>query len=75
MQYMAVLTSCQLSQSLTGQRQNLPREFQIFKNFCIRFCNVNTRFPKMEIFSCSAKGSAERRSRQANAGPPDVWPP
>jgi len=23
----AILTSCQLSQPLTGQRQNLPREF------------------------------------------------
>jgi len=25
MQYMAILTAYQLSQSLTGQRQNLPR--------------------------------------------------
>jgi len=52
MQDMAILTAYQLSQSLTGQRQNFPREFYIFKNFCI----VNTRFKKMEVIYMSGEG-------------------
>jgi len=62
MQYIASVVT------LTGQRQNLPREFYIFKNVCIYFCNVNTRFTKMEDIYMSGEGSAGRRIRQANAG-------
>jgi len=74
-----ILTSYQLSQSLTGQRQNFPRKFQILKKFCLHFCNVKTRFTKMEDIYMSGEGLCGRKTRQLNAElsgvMPDVWPP